>query len=269
MAKKGQESPLQEMFLNQLDEDAPITKEFYNFVNIMGRKINMESWGHYRGDFNRSSTEDAYYENWNSIEVIYHIAPWLTKEQQRQYIGNDLAIIIFLESQAKSFNPTFIDQFGTVPQLLILVQPVVSTNPNDELKYRMSFLSRKNLKASYPLCPLHPTDPITTKNILLTKIHNSYIMTKRSPPFDRLYYIPRGNTLSSITAKFPPKRKSKVILPQPAITGSEKIVVSFTLTNRSCTWKCYCGDITELKKWISAIKTAIGAEKSFPLVKLV
>ena len=53
--------------------------------------------------------------------VIYHLAPQLDKEGHRRLIGNDIAVIFFLEEGAKGFDTTLIDELGTVPQVIIMI----------------------------------------------------------------------------------------------------------------------------------------------------
>jgi len=72
-----------------------------------------------------------------------------------------------------------------------------------------------NIKSYGPTIPdsLLPADQM--KDILLMKMYNGLIMTTYCPPLNRLFFIPRAQTLEAIVAEFPadPKksRKAKTI----------------------------------------------------------
>jgi len=233
--------------------------QFMNFLNLMGHQIDMEGWTGYRGDFSQSSKIPTFYENWNNIEVIYHIAPWLSTDEQRRFIGNDMAIIIFVEATTIKFDPTHLDQLGTIPQVVILVQPVSGEIKADvETKYRLAFISRKNLKSSMPLTPFTPLDITTTKNLILTKLHNSLVIAKRCPPFDRLFYVPRSQFIAEIVEKFPPVKKAKFTRFKNLKVEQKKIEhipASFQLSNSLSTWDFYCEE-KETKHWMKVVKDA-------------
>jgi hypothetical protein len=53
-------------------------------------------------------------------------------------------------------------------------------------------------------------DKSNLKDFLLTKIVNGYIKARHCPPMNRLYYVPRGDTLNELCAKFPPETKKEV-----------------------------------------------------------
>lgn len=55
--------------------------------------------------------------------VIYHVAPLLNAEGHRRLIGNDIAVIFFMEENSGKFDPSFMDQLGQVPQVFAVVQP--------------------------------------------------------------------------------------------------------------------------------------------------
>ena len=77
-SKKGQSTAV-EMFSNRIrlinnlysDSLGPedCSTSFWNFVNILGTKVNLEGWKHYRGDMR--SPGFTYYSLWNNIEGIF------------------------------------------------------------------------------------------------------------------------------------------------------------------------------------------------------
>ena len=51
------------------------------------------------------------------MEIMFHVAPWLTKEQHRQLIGNDMCFIIYYDNLVEPLEPIAMDALGTVPQV--------------------------------------------------------------------------------------------------------------------------------------------------------
>jgi len=89
-----------------------------------------------------------------------------------------------------------LDKLGTVPQVYGVLQPVQD-------KYRLAFFSNINIKSYGPEVPNELLSPELTKNLILAKMHNGLLMTKFCPPISRLFFVPRGEFLESIIAKFP------------------------------------------------------------------
>ena len=76
---------------------------------------------------------------------MYHVACFLNSEQHRRLIGNDIAVVIFVEDG--QFDPKDLDTFGTVPQIYAIVQPVAKEG---RTVYRMGFITRTNVKSMGP-----------------------------------------------------------------------------------------------------------------------
>jgi hypothetical protein len=49
-------------------------EKFTQFLNLLGDKISMKGWTHYRGDIGQDSDQYSYYTEWNGIEIMFHIA---------------------------------------------------------------------------------------------------------------------------------------------------------------------------------------------------
>jgi len=138
----------------------------------------------------------AYYDDWKGIEIIYHVAPLLTEEETRRLIANDIAYIIFLEEGLDiDFDPSDIGEFGDVPHLFVIVQPVKD-------KYRIAFFTKKSITPHDPYTPKELLEPHHTKDVILTKVHNGLVMTNYCPPMNWLFYKPRQETLHHITSKY-------------------------------------------------------------------
>jgi len=189
--KAGQKSA-QEWFQNNSGSD-----QFWKFVNLMGSKIDdISTHTGYKGDVGKGI---AFYDRWKGLEIIYHVAPRMNTEMIRRLIGNDIATIFFLENG--SFDPTPIDELGTVPQIFIVVQPF-------QKKYRLAYINKTNIRdygSSFPDGVLF--SGLELKDRILTKFYDGYVMTKQCPPMQRLFYIPRGSALEDLGKKFPYESK--------------------------------------------------------------
>jgi len=136
-----------------------------------------------------------------NIEIIYHVAPLLNPEGHRRLIGNDIGVIFFLESG--QFDPSLIDKLGSLPQVYAIVQPIRKN------KYQIAFFCNSNLKYFGPPLPKDPVSAGVMKELLLSKIYNGYVKTNFCPPLNRLYYLPRAETLSEIISRYPKEKKQK------------------------------------------------------------
>jgi hypothetical protein len=97
----------------------------------------------------------------------------LNSEGHRRLIGNDLAIIFFLE-EGGEFDPTNILALGQVPVVFIVVTPYQGSY-RQAFGYwrfncfRVAFLSANSLKSTVPLAPVNILDGPTMKDLVLTK----------------------------------------------------------------------------------------------------
>jgi len=201
--KPGQTNP-RDMLLNGLDGDT-CSSHFWEFLSILGRKIDLSNHPGYRGDFGSAEHATAYYDQWKDLdqvehEIIYHVAPLLNSDAHRRLIGNDLGIIFYLEEG--KFDISEIQELGTVPQVFAVVQPTP-----DHQKYIFACFSTVSLRPFGPPVPSYPVAPRLLRVILLTKFVNGLLMTIFCPPFNRLFYKPRGHTLETIIVKYPEKKE--------------------------------------------------------------
>lgn len=85
------------------------------------------------------------FREWNECKFIFHSACRLNSEQIRRLIGNDIIIIVFIEDS--SFDLSSLDEFGAVPQVFAIVQPVYHQS---RVFYRFGFVSRNTIKPFGP-----------------------------------------------------------------------------------------------------------------------
>jgi len=261
--KKDQNSPM-EILQNGLENPSEIPQDFWDFLKTLSQEIDLEHWKGYRGDMGASESK-AYYDNWKGIDIIYHVAPKLDADSHRRLIGNDVCLVIFLEEGA-SFDPSIVDQFGQVPQIFALVQPVLDIG----VRFRVGFFLKSNVK---PFDPAPTTtislDVATCKDFILTKMYNGLMASKHCPPFDRLYYLPLQDRINDLVEKFPLKKSKKsrakknaageFVLPLPA-------KAAFQLTDGPNVYDFYCDEIEDSLSWS---RTLANVFQTFELNKLL
>eukprot|EP01125_Pyxidicula_operculata_P003099 TRINITY_DN132_c5_g1_i14.p1 TRINITY_DN132_c5_g1~~TRINITY_DN132_c5_g1_i14.p1 ORF type:complete len:249 (+),score=38.14 TRINITY_DN132_c5_g1_i14:408-1154(+) len=158
--KKDQIYP-KDMFQTPKEE---IPECFWKFLSKMGREISLEPNSPnphtgYRGDM--GNVGSTYYEVWQKIEIVYHASPLMGAEGHRRLIGNDIAVMFFLEEGAQ-FDSTHVELLGTVPQLFAVIQPVGE-------KFRLGYFSNINIKQFTPPPTNQLLDFQSMKDHLLTK----------------------------------------------------------------------------------------------------
>jgi len=95
------------------------------------------------------------------------------------------------------FDPTAASLLGTVPQIFAIIQPVGD-------KYRIGFFANINIKPFDPPLPMQEMyDPQFTKDLVLTKLYNGLVQANYCPPMNRLFYVPRKETIESIVVTYP------------------------------------------------------------------
>eukprot|EP01125_Pyxidicula_operculata_P003056 TRINITY_DN1321_c0_g2_i1.p1 TRINITY_DN1321_c0_g2~~TRINITY_DN1321_c0_g2_i1.p1 ORF type:complete len:1345 (-),score=395.48 TRINITY_DN1321_c0_g2_i1:173-4207(-) len=259
--KHGQADP-HEMFKNGREGDQ-CSDKFWNFMKLMGREIDLLGWKKYNGDMSVNSPGKTYFDDtWKNINIVYHLAPMLDPEGHRRLIGNDVAIIFFLEEgQDTWFEPTDYEKLGTVPQIYIVVQPVGNN-------YRVAFFTRNTIKPFGPDLPTTSAmDPAAMKDLVLTKLYNGLIMSQYCPPMDRLFSIPRGETIKDIVANYKPSKTAtkKVNSSQAGVVLQPPSKISFQLMTGPTVLNMYCPDI-DVKIWVDAISNTI---KSYALNEML
>eukprot|EP01124_Arcella_intermedia_P006541 TRINITY_DN13875_c0_g1_i3.p1 TRINITY_DN13875_c0_g1~~TRINITY_DN13875_c0_g1_i3.p1 ORF type:complete len:609 (-),score=154.75 TRINITY_DN13875_c0_g1_i3:59-1885(-) len=210
----GQNNPLE--MLNTPSEN--IDDRFWDFMNLMGKSIDLTTHKGFRGDFGISSSAKTFYHSWSgnhkNYEVLYHVAPLLDDESKRRLIGNDIGIIFFLPSG--NLDISLLNQLGSMNQIFAVVQPT------NDAKYSVAFACNSHMKAFGPDIPLYSISGRLAKLILLTKFLNGIIITKFSHPLNRLYSTPRGHTLENIISKYSEKQQ-KTQRKQKSLSIEEEI----------------------------------------------
>eukprot|EP01127_Copromyxa_protea_P017064 TRINITY_DN5167_c0_g1_i6.p1 TRINITY_DN5167_c0_g1~~TRINITY_DN5167_c0_g1_i6.p1 ORF type:complete len:569 (-),score=83.18 TRINITY_DN5167_c0_g1_i6:915-2621(-) len=171
--------------------------KFWEFMDFFGERVSVDhTWKQFRGDIqlSASNTPQAYFCQWEGLDVIYHLAPLMDSDDRRRLIGNDILIIIFVEEGAAIDMPS-LSGLGQVPQCICIVQPVGDL-------WQISFHVSCSLTGVPNIPPLEPVDIITLKHVVLTFFFNGLIQTKQCPPLNRLFFRPRERALTELMKRY-------------------------------------------------------------------
>lgn len=200
---KPEDKTMDDIFANQ----PPANSKFFSFLNHMAVRMPIATWpnGKFRGDIGKEGDDanmDTYYTVWRDIEIMFHVAPWLNKEQHRRLVGNDICVIIYYEDLERPANPRpFVPEplhgIGAVPQVFAVVSPVQGV-------HRLSYLQGTNLKEFEPSAPPrdYGLDDGSLREYLFTTLHNGLDQAFKCPPLLRLKVVPRSRAIRDFGLKY-------------------------------------------------------------------
>ena len=152
------------------------------------------------GTFDHSEEEQKHTKSihYKGFEIIVHNATMMNQEEHRRLIGNDLALIYFIEGGAMK-----VKRFrGQVNSLACVVKKEM------EDMYSMGGFFRSNISPYPPKIPEnHYFDSIQLKEALLMKVINGLIACQKCPPISLMYARLFNNKMKDAIAKFPHKSK--------------------------------------------------------------
>jgi len=183
-----------EWFLNGTPKGKPCHPKFWEFMDFFGEKTDLTNFTGYLGDMGQRG--HSYVDNWQGLEVMYHVSPMLTSEEHRRLVGNDIALLFFVEPDTH-LNLEGLSGLGTVGQVYAAVQPVGDM-------WRMSFFSNSAIGEHGPPPSSTHVTLATLKDMTLTRLFNGLVMTIYSGSVSRLWYTPRSEFIQNIITNFPP-----------------------------------------------------------------
>eukprot|EP01128_Nolandella_sp_AFSM9_P005778 TRINITY_DN2854_c0_g1_i1.p1 TRINITY_DN2854_c0_g1~~TRINITY_DN2854_c0_g1_i1.p1 ORF type:complete len:461 (-),score=92.54 TRINITY_DN2854_c0_g1_i1:281-1663(-) len=141
----------------------------------------------------------CYFRKWNNIDILFHLAPCMSEEQNRRLCGNDVGVLIYYDCDDDTpFYPFGSKDMGIVPQVFSVVQE------KEDGKFRLGFFQRSLVGKYLPRCPPsdHYFDIDSLQPFLYTKIYNGFMHALSCPPLNRLFTAPRSAELETIGKDF-------------------------------------------------------------------
>lgn len=114
-----------------------LSKKLKRFLSFIGGKIHLNDWNGYKGclDTSQNTTGNySFYTELKEEKIMFHVSDLLPKKEIKKYIGNDICVIIFNESENKTCLCSYLSK-----QTHIIVEVI----PNENKTYKASFYKRK------------------------------------------------------------------------------------------------------------------------------
>lgn len=178
-----------------------LTPKFTEFINRLGKIVSFDNWQGHRG--NMSSSYSTVYNHWKGIiPIVYHICPFLTLDECRQFIGNDILLIIFVNKKHKDNSETLVDlsniiELGAMTQCIAIIEAV---REYSDIKYLLRIVVRNSLSDAekHPYTVLQPIKFEYLEHILLHNFYNFMKKISSREPFRSLYTIPRQSYINEL-----------------------------------------------------------------------
>ncbi|CAH1971302.1 unnamed protein product [Acanthoscelides obtectus] len=190
----------EELFCNNVT-----TPAFDEFLNLLGRRIQLRDHKGYRGglDIQNGHTGDtAVYEVFKEREIMFHVStllPYTENDpqqlQRKRHIGNDIVAIVFQEENTP-FTPDMIASHFL--HTFIVVQPIEPNTPNT--RYKVSVTARDDVPFFGPTLPTPAIfrKGADFKEFLLTKLINAENACYKADKFAKLELRTRSSLLQTL-----------------------------------------------------------------------
>eukprot|EP01122_Echinamoeba_exundans_P004578 TRINITY_DN1465_c0_g1_i2.p1 TRINITY_DN1465_c0_g1~~TRINITY_DN1465_c0_g1_i2.p1 ORF type:complete len:439 (+),score=92.32 TRINITY_DN1465_c0_g1_i2:1042-2358(+) len=143
--KEGQANE-NDMFSNQAG-----SKEFSEFMDLMGDKIKLKGWNKYRGGLDvmeNTTGTHSYFTSHRNFDVMYHVStmlPYSTQNMQqlerKRHIGNDVVVIVFQDGPTGGFKPsTITSKFNHVYIVVQVVKDSTKRSSSSKSKERATMV---------------------------------------------------------------------------------------------------------------------------------
>ncbi|KAF9360057.1 GTPase-activating Rap/Ran-GAP domain-like protein 3 [Mortierella sp. AD094] len=149
----------QEGLANPCDSCTPA---FMDFVHWLGEPVQLRNWKGYRAglDVIGDTTGDkSIFTNWNGYQIMFHCAPFMPFDpndqqqvERRRFIGNDIVVIIFKESDDEDDMPFDLCSVGSRQNHIIcIVRPISNNYSSTTQSYRVSIAVKDGIRNFSPV----------------------------------------------------------------------------------------------------------------------
>ena len=164
------------------------------FLNMLGRKVELSNWDHYSGGRELDLDKSIYYTCWKGFEITFNVAPFMSENDKRQYVGNNKLLIFFIDRDTP-LKPHF---RGSVNSVAFVVQPDQKEN-----SYKLVCFWRKRI---INFIPKLPSSLIENKDTLREYIFSNaiegLIQLSRSPPTSKTINKIFTDEISNLKKKY-------------------------------------------------------------------
>jgi len=202
--KEGQTTE-NELFAN----DSP-SKTFQTFLSLIGDKIKLHGFKGYVGGLDPThgrTGEEAIHNKWNNFEIMYHVSCLLPNNiscaqrlERKRHIGNDIVVVIFLDSETTPFNPACMH--STMNHVFVVIRPIIQ---NDKTCYHIALACKEGISSFSPELPLPAIfdHGPAFRDFLITKLINAErAALHTAPAFSNRLSTARSMQLNEFNDKY-------------------------------------------------------------------
>jgi hypothetical protein len=164
----------------EMFENTSTVPDFEAFLNVLGERIEVSKWRHWRGTFAANEEQAAYYCAWRGFEFVFHVSTLMDAAKQRQHIGND-TVLIYYKTGSEKVETSF---RGKVNACAFVVAPSAQQG-NRSLA--LSAYYRRWIDGFVPVLPSSAVSLISQagylREILFTNAINCNAAAVRSGPY--------------------------------------------------------------------------------------
>jgi hypothetical protein len=174
--------------------DTPMSDVHRDFLRAIGKEMRLtDDWEHHNGGL--PSGKSVYYTSFRGFEIVFHVASMLTKDERRQYIGNDKVLLYVCENGIKPIVPRF---RGEVNSAAVVIQKRSNG-------WKMGCFTRERVtwRPQYPGTVME-LDQV--REYVLSSVIDANAAVMKSPPYDLLV---RRVLQDQIKAVFPTSDQRK------------------------------------------------------------
>ena len=195
--------------------------EFYEWLDMMGTKIDLFGWDKYRGGLdvkNRSTGEFSYFHEIHGVSIMFHVCTLLPSQEndlqrveRKRHIGNDVVTFVYLEEGCEPYMATKLtSQFIHVH---FVVQKVAGTGAPTGIpaSYRISVVTKYGVEPHSPALAypaIFPNSP-ALRDFLLTKAVNAERTAMLATEFRSKMLRARKDFLKHLYESFSTNTKKK------------------------------------------------------------
>jgi hypothetical protein len=204
------------------------TAALERLMGVLASKVPAAGWSGYMGGMSAMAPH-LYYTSWRGFELVFHVAPDLSPEQQRQFVGNDKCVVVLAEGP-EAPQPRFRGNVNSVAVVVRCLEPEEAQRydqqhlghwgcPAELLgpgssehhhAWRLAVYHRKRIVNFQPLATTSLVrDPGLLRDLVCANVINGISATLRSPPYSQAVDACFAQETELLVGRFLPPESGK------------------------------------------------------------
>jgi len=207
-----------------LYENSEMSPDFEEFLEWVGDKVQLSGWKKFKGGLDVRGTNctgtHSYYTSFKGQEIMFHVGPMMpikdNDPSRKRYIGNDVVVIIFKESDTDDkFDPHLMrSQYNHIFAVVEKVKTSSGPSYKVEISQKPSVPPYPPFFTNPPLLPMHEDARYESRDFFLTKLINAERSTISSVPIFRANMTTtREALIADVVKNYLKKEKKKPAQP--------------------------------------------------------